>query len=84
VGGIAGTRILRSFSGTPSRLTRLIARLWPWPLVLLVAWLLAQFPVGALFNDWLKSVMGLALILIVALLPLSVWCAYAHDAVASK
>ncbi|HVM71043.1 MAG TPA: hypothetical protein VMT91_04750 [Anaerolineales bacterium] len=81
VGGIAGTRIRKALSGVPSGLTRLVARLWPWPLVILITWLVAQFPIGALFNDWLKSVMGVALLLIVILLPLSVWCAYAQDAV---
>jgi hypothetical protein len=79
VGGIAGTRVLKSISGQPSGLTRFVARLWPWPLVILVTWLVAQFPVGALFNDWLKSIMGVVLLLILVLLPLSVWCAYAYD-----
>jgi hypothetical protein len=81
VGGAAGTRILKPFSGQRSGVTRFVAHLWPWPLVILGAWLIAQFPIGALFNDLLKSVMGLALLLIVVMLPLSVWCAYAHDAV---
>ncbi len=81
VSGAAGTGILKPFSRPPSRLTRFIARLWPWPLVLLTVWLVAQFPVGAFFNDWLKSVIGLALLFIVVMLPLSVWGANAHDAV---
>jgi hypothetical protein len=44
-------------------------------------WLLGQFPVGYFFNDFLKSIMGFGLLLILALLPLSVYSAYAHDAV---
>ena len=81
VGSAAGMAIRKPISKTPSKLTRFIARLWPWPLVLLTVWLVAQFPVGALFNDWLKSVIGLALLFIVVMLPFSVWCAYAKDAV---
>jgi hypothetical protein len=81
VGGVAGTRILKPISGQPSRLTRFVARLWPWPPVILVTWLVAQFPVGALLNDFLKRNIGFALLLIVVLLPLSVWCAYGWDAV---
>jgi hypothetical protein len=81
VGGAAGTRILKTFSGQPSSLTRFVAHLWPWPLAILVTWLIAQFPIGALFNDFLKSIIGYALLLIVTMLPISVWSAYAHDAV---
>ena len=80
MGGAAGTRILKQFPGQPSALTRLIAHLWPWPLAILVTWLVAQFPVGALFNDFLKSIIGAGLLLIVVMVPLSVCCAYAHDA----
>ena len=80
VGGLAGTRILKPLGGQPSGPIHFVARLWPWQLAVLVAWLVAQFPVGALFNDWLKSIMPVALLLIVVLLPLSVWCAYAFDA----
>lgn len=81
VGGMAGTAVLKPFSRPPSGLTRFAARLWPWPLILLTTWLVAQFPVGALLNDWLKSVIGVALLFIVVMLPLSVWCASARDAV---
>ena len=80
VGGAAGTQINKPLSGKPGRVTRWVARLWPWPLVLLVGWLLAQFPIGYFFNDALKSVMGFVLLFIVTFLPLSVYVGYAHDA----
>lgn len=70
----------RSRQGSPGAITRFAARLWPWPLVLLVGWLLAQFPIGHVFNDALKSVMGLVMLLIITFLPLSVYAGYAHDA----
>jgi len=53
IGGAAGTRINRPLGRKPGRLTHLAARLWPWPLVILLVWLLGQFPVGYLFNDTL-------------------------------
>ena len=65
-------QINKSLSGKPSGLTRFTARLWPWPLVILVAWLLGQFPVGAFFNDFLKSIVVFGLLLILVMLPLSV------------
>jgi hypothetical protein len=80
IGGAAGTRINRPLRGKPGRVTRFAARLWPWPLVVLMVWLLAQFLVGYFFNDFLKGIMGFGLLLILTMLPLSVYTAYAHDA----
>jgi hypothetical protein len=81
IGGAAATQINRSLRGQPGALTRFAAKFWPWPLVLLVGWLLAQFLVGYFFNDALKSVMGWVLLFIVTFLLLSVYVGYAHDAV---
>ncbi len=81
IGGSAGTQIHRPLGRQPGGLIRFAAKLWPWPLVLLVGWLLAQFPIGYLFNDALKSIMGWVLLFIVTFLPLSVYIGYAHDAV---
>jgi len=47
--------------------------------VVLMLWLLGQFPVGHFFNDFLKGIMGFGLLLILTMLPLSVYTAYAHD-----
>ena len=80
-GGAAGTRIKKPLGQKPAgSLERLAAKLWPWPLVILMVWLLGQFPVGTLFNDFLKSIMGFGLLLILVMLPLSVYSAYAYDA----
>ena len=81
IGGAAGTRINRPVSGNPGSVTRFAAKLWPWPLVVLMVWLLGQFPVGHFFNDFLKGIMGFGLLLILTMLPLSVYTAYAHDVV---
>jgi hypothetical protein len=80
IGGAAGTQINKPLPETPpTRLVRLAARLWPWPLVILVVWLLGQFPVGYFFNDFLKGIMGFGMLLILTMLPLSVYSAYAAD-----
>jgi hypothetical protein len=81
IGGAAGTQINRPLAGNPGTLTRLAARLWPFPLVLLITWLFAQFPIGYFFNDILKSIMGWVMLFIITFLPLSVYTGYARDAV---
>jgi len=48
--------------------------------VILLVWLLGQFAVGYFFNDFLQSIMGFGLLLILSMLPLSVYTAYAFDA----
>ena len=81
LGGVAGTRINKPLTGKlDGSMLRLAARLWPWPLVILMAWLLGQFPVGYFFNDFLQGIMGFGLLLILSMLPLSVYSAYAFDA----
>jgi hypothetical protein len=81
IGGAAGTQINKPMSGKPGGVTRLFGRLRILPLVILVIYLVGQFPIGYFFNDWLMSVMGYGLLLILILLPLSVYSAYAHDAI---
>lgn len=83
VGGIAGIKINQPLPGNPTRkFLRFAAALWPWPLVILVAWLLGQYPIGFINNDFLKSIIGYGLLLIVLMLPLAVYTGYAHDAAA--
>ena len=79
-GGAAGTHINRPLKGTPGKFTSQSARLWPWPLVILIAWLLVMFPLGYFFNDFLQGIMGYGMCLIITLLPLSIYTAYAQDA----
>ncbi|MBN1428017.1 MAG: hypothetical protein JXB07_06500, partial [Anaerolineae bacterium] len=78
IGGAAGTQINKPLAGAPGSVTRFTARLWSWPLVVLMVWLLGQFPVGYLFNDFLKSIMYFGLVLILTMLPLSVYTGYAY------
>jgi MFS family permease len=55
------------------------AKLWPWPLVIFVGWVVGQWLIGYFFNDFLQSIMGVAAILILVMLPLSCITAYALD-----
>ena len=83
IGGVAATRINRPMTRQPGQrsdnVLRFLAELWPWPLVILLIWLLGQFVVGYFFNDFLKSNGYLSLLLIIGFLPLSVFTAYARD-----
>ena len=80
IGGAAGIQINKPLVGNPVSVTRFVAKLWPWPLVVFMVWILGQFPVGYFFNDFLQSIMGFGLLLILTMLPVSVYAAYAHDA----
>ena len=72
-GGAAGTQINRpSHRKTEGGISSLAARLWPWPLVILVTWLLVMFPLGYFFNDFLQGVMLYGMCLVITLLPLSI------------
>ena len=79
-GGIAGTFINKPLGDKPAgNLVRFTSRLWPWPLIILVVWSMGQYLVGYLANDFLKSIMGFALLLILIPLPLSIYTGYTHD-----
>jgi len=79
-GGWVG--INRPLPGTPGRLTRFAARLWPWSLVIFVAWTLGQIPVGHFFNDFLQGIMSISMVVILTSMPIAVYSAYAHDTTA--
>ena len=81
VGGAAGMKVNKPLTGKPGSITRLSARLWPWTLVIFLVWILGQFPVGYFFNNFLKSVMGFGVLLILTMLPLSVYTAYTRDVI---
>jgi hypothetical protein len=80
IGGVAGMKINKPVVGKQANgLLRTVAKTWPWPLVVFLVWVLGQFPVGYFFNDFLKSIMGFGVLLILAMLPASVYTAYAQD-----
>jgi hypothetical protein len=80
IGGLAGLGIHRPIDRTEvSRSLRFASRLWPWPLVIFLVWTFGQILVGALANEFMQSLMVYGVVLILAMLPLSVVCAYARD-----
>jgi hypothetical protein len=80
VGGIAGLKINKSLGDKhPDKFLQFIARLWPWPLVIFMTWILGQWIVGYFFNDFMQQAMYYGVILILTMLPFSVITAYAYD-----
>jgi hypothetical protein len=53
--------------------------LWPWSLVIFLVWVIAQFPIGYYFNDLMQRAMYFGVVLILSMLPLSIYSAYARD-----
>jgi hypothetical protein len=59
-GGIAGTRINKPLGVKPAgNLSRFTAKLWPWPLVIFVIWLLGQYAVGYFANVFFEKQYGI-------------------------
>ncbi|MGD9093062.1 MAG: hypothetical protein PVF74_09440 [Anaerolineales bacterium] len=83
IGGLVGTRINKPLTWWRTHLRgkplRLLARMWPWPLVMFFVWLLGQFVIGYFFNDFLMSTSMLIPLLIIGLLILSVLTGIAKD-----
>jgi len=80
VGGIAGMKISKPLNNDQSSsVIRYGAKLWPWPLVIFLTWILGQWIIGYFFNDFMQQAMYFGLILIFTTLPLSVYAAFAYD-----
>jgi hypothetical protein len=83
VAGAIGTRINRPMEPESSRLSgRLLgalALLWPWALALLVVWVLGQWVIGYLFNDWLVANGWIIILMVLGTLILSVASSYGRD-----
>lgn len=80
VGGIAGRKINKPVPEKQIGITlRFLAKLWPWPLVIFLVWIIGQWPAGYFFNAFMQKAMYFGLFLIFVTLPLSVYTAYVHD-----
>jgi hypothetical protein len=85
VSGITGMKINKPMTtGQSGRFTKFAARLWPWLLVIFMVWIWGQWIVGYFFNNFLQRNMVYGVVLILAMLPLSVYSAYANDLRSSK
>ena len=80
VGGIAGIKISKPVGDKqPGRILQLMAKLWPWPLVIFMTWVFGQWIVGYYFNEFMQQAMYFGVLLILIALPLSIMTAYAYD-----
>lgn len=80
IGGLAGTKINKPLAGKKiNGILRFAAKLWPWPLVVFLVWVWGQWLFGYFYNDFLQSIMGYGVLLILLMLPLSVYTAFARD-----
>lgn len=80
MGGAAGIKIDKPLTGKqPGSTLRFSTKLWPWPLVIFISWILGQWIVGYFFNNFMQQAMYFGVVLIIVTLPLSVYTAYAHD-----
>ena len=81
IAGVAGTKINASLARQPMHLSGSIldflAKLWPF--VIFLVWVFGQWIIGYFFNEFLQKNGYLSLLLIVGLLPLSVFTGYADD-----
>jgi len=80
IGGAVGTRINVPVKERPMRAAgRFFAGLWPWPLIVLSVWLLAQWVVGYAFNAFMLTYGLGSVLLILGLLALTPVSAAARD-----
>ena len=81
IAGMVATRIHAPMNVRPGGVSRILAGLWPWPLVAFFVWALGEFVVGYYFNEFLLQNGFLILLLIVGLLVLSIVSGTARDLV---
>jgi hypothetical protein len=63
----------------------MLAKMWPWTLIIFIVGLFSQFVIGYFFNEFLMEKAGALIpILILGLLVLSVLTGYAHDVKMTK
>jgi hypothetical protein len=80
IGGVAGMKINQPVNSKQAGgWLGSLGKLWPWPLIIFLVWVFGQIVVGHFFNAFMKSIMGFGLILILVMLPLSVFSANARD-----
>jgi hypothetical protein len=81
IGGVLGTRIRTPLRRQPDPVWRMLAKLWPWAIVVFFVWLFGQFVIGYFFNEVLMENLVLWAVLFLGLLVLSILAGYGHDVV---
>jgi hypothetical protein len=79
IGGVVGTRINTPLKKQPGPVWRMLAKVWPWTIVVFFVWLFGQFVIGYFFNEFLMENAVLIPVLILGLLVVSILAGYGHD-----
>jgi hypothetical protein len=79
IGGVVGTKINTPLRKQPGPVWRMLAKAWPWAIVLFFGWLFGQFVIGYFFNEFLMENLVLWAVLFLGLLVLSILAGYGHD-----
>lgn len=80
VGGLMGRKINSPVKKQAGPVWIMLAKLWPWVLILYFVFLFGQFVVGYFFNEFVMEYGGAAVpLLILGLLMLSVLAGHGHD-----
>lgn len=80
IGGVVGTRINTPLKRQTGAVWKILAKLWPWAIIVYFVFLFGQFVIGYFFNEFLME-NGAVLIpvLILGLLVVSILAGYGHD-----
>jgi len=79
-GGLVGTRINAPVKKQAGPILKVLAKLWPWAIILYFVFLFGQFVIGYFFNEWLMENGAAAIpLLILGLLAISILAGYGHD-----
>jgi len=79
IGGVVGTRINTPLKRQPAPIWKMLAKMWPWTIVVFFVWLFGQFVIGYFFNEFLMENAVLIPVLIPGLLVISILAGYGHD-----
>lgn len=83
IGGLVATRIHAPLTWWQARMRGgvggVLAGLWPWPLVIFLAWTLAgQWIIGHFFNDFMRAYNWLVPLLVIGLLVVAIFSGFAQ------
>lgn len=83
VAGVVGTQVSSCLTWWRARRSRgavrLLSSLWPWVLIVFLLWVVGQWVIGYLANEWLMRKGYLIFVFVLGPLVLSPFAALAHD-----
>ena len=80
IGGVVGTRINTPVKKQPGPAWSMLAKAWPWAIIVFFVFLFGQFVIGYFFNEFVMEKGALLLpALILGLLVLSILAGYGYD-----